>query len=182
MDPIALICFCVSNILLQEWYLFSRILLGRKKNHFHKIIRILAASVGLKSSSYSLLRTIPILLSFLSQVLDNRCIGPPDQRVLVSTNINPNATQQQLEEGAQGTDYTYTEQIIWRNADTGNILAESDFFPAMSPGILVTPGYGRIIYEMLYNGHSRIIEERYIGPEYNLDEMLIRVFLRAKNP
>jgi hypothetical protein len=77
-----------------------------------------------------------------------------------------------LEEGAQGTDYTYTEQIIWRNADTGNILAESDFFPAMSPGILVTPGYGRIIYEMLYNGHSRIIEERYIGPEYNLDEML----------
>lgn len=80
-------------------------------------------------------------------------IGQPDQRVLVSANINPNATQQQLEQGAQGTDYTYTEQIIWRDAATGNILAESDFFPAMSPGILVTPGYGGLIYEMLYNGH-----------------------------
>ena len=38
-------------------------------------------------------------------------IGPPDQRVLVSTNINPNATHQQLEQEAQGADHTYTEQI-----------------------------------------------------------------------
>ena len=45
MDSNALLCFCVSNIVLQEWYLFSRIFLGRKKNHFHKIIRILAAFV-----------------------------------------------------------------------------------------------------------------------------------------
>jgi hypothetical protein len=85
-------------------------------------------------------------------------IGPPDQRVLVSTNINPNATQQQLQQAAQGTDYTYTEQIIWRDAATGNILAESDYFPAMSPGILVTPGYGGLIYEMLYNGHIMALQ------------------------
>jgi hypothetical protein len=38
-------------------------------------------------------------------------------------------------------------------AATGKILVVSDFFPAMSPGILVTPGYGGVIYEMLYNGH-----------------------------
>jgi hypothetical protein len=85
-------------------------------------------------------------------------IGPPDQRVLVSTNINPNATQQQLEQGAKGTGYTYTEQMVWRDAETGNILAESDFFPAMSPGILVTPGYGGLIYEMLYNGHIMALQ------------------------
>jgi hypothetical protein len=85
-------------------------------------------------------------------------IGPTDQRVLVSTNINPNATQQQLEQAAQGTDYTYTEQIVWRDAATGKILAESDFFPAMSPGILVTPSYGGVIYEMLYNGHIMALQ------------------------
>jgi len=85
-------------------------------------------------------------------------IGSTDQRVLVSTNINPNATQQQLEQAAQGTDYTYTEQIVWRDASTGEILAESDFFPAMSPGILVTPGYGGMIYEMLYNGHIMALQ------------------------
>jgi hypothetical protein len=85
-------------------------------------------------------------------------IGPTDQRVLVSTNINPNATQQQLEQGAQGTDYTYTEQIIWRDAANGNVLAASDFFPAMSPGILVTPGYGGIIYEMLYDGRIMALQ------------------------
>ena len=85
-------------------------------------------------------------------------IGPPDQRVLVSTNINPNATHQQLEQGAQGADHTYTEQIVRRDVATGSILAESDFFLAMSPGILVTPGYGGLIYEMLYNGHIMALQ------------------------
>lgn len=79
-------------------------------------------------------------------------IGPADKRVFVATNINPNATQQQLEQGAMGT-ATYTEQILWRDASTGKVLATSDYFPAMSPGILVTPGYGGLIYDMLYNGH-----------------------------
>jgi hypothetical protein len=39
-------------------------------------------------------------------------IDQPDQRVLVATNINPNATQQQLEQAAALTGFTYTEQII----------------------------------------------------------------------
>jgi hypothetical protein len=85
-------------------------------------------------------------------------IGPADQRVLVATNINPNTTQQQLEQAVTLTGFTYTEQIVWRDAATGEILAESDFFPAMSPGILVTPGYGGLIYEMLYNGHIMALQ------------------------
>jgi hypothetical protein len=48
--------------------------------------------------------------------------------------------------------YTYTEQIVWHEAATGKILGQSDFFPAMSPGILVTPGYDGVMYELLYNG------------------------------
>ena len=85
-------------------------------------------------------------------------IGPAEKRVLVGTNINPNVTKQQLEQGALGTAYTYTEQIVWREAATGKILAQSDFFPAMSPGILVTPGYGGLIYELLYNGHIMALQ------------------------
>jgi hypothetical protein len=80
-------------------------------------------------------------------------IDQPAKRVLVATNINPNATNAQLKTGLTFTGITYTEQIVWRDAATGKILAQSDYFPAMSPGILVTPGYGGLIYELLYNGH-----------------------------
>jgi hypothetical protein len=41
--------------------------------------------------------------------------------------------------------------MIWRDAATGEIVAESDFFPTMSPGIPVTLGYDGFIYDMLYN-------------------------------
>ena len=37
-------------------------------------------------------------------------VGSKDNGVLVATNINPNATKQQIEQGATGTGYTYTEQ------------------------------------------------------------------------
>ena len=33
------------------------------------------------------------------------------------------------------------------------MLIQSDFFPPISPGILVIPGYCGLIYDMLYNGH-----------------------------
>jgi len=85
-------------------------------------------------------------------------IGPSEKRVLIGTNINPNVTKQQLEQGALGTAYSYTEQIVWRDAATGNTLAQSDYFSAMSPGILVTPGYGGLIYELLYNGHIMALQ------------------------
>ncbi len=85
-------------------------------------------------------------------------IGSDDKRVMVATNINPNATKQQIEDLATFKGFTYTEQIVWRDAGTGKILAQSDFFPAMSPGILITPGYGGVIYEILYNGHMMALQ------------------------
>jgi hypothetical protein len=91
-------------------------------------------------------------LSFLT------LIGPKENRVLVATNINPNITQQQIQQALGGQGYTYTEQILWRDAATGKILAQSDYFPAMSPGILVTPGYGGLIYDMLDNGHIMALQ------------------------
>lgn len=83
-------------------------------------------------------------LSFLT------LIGPKDERVFVATNMDRAQTNP--------SDYGYLEQIQWRNAATGELLAESDFFPAMNPGILVTPGYGGRIYEMLADGHVMILQ------------------------
>ena len=40
----------------------------------------------------------------------------------------------------------YTEQVTWRDAATGRILAESDFFEPLSPGSLITPGFGGRVY------------------------------------
>jgi hypothetical protein len=65
--------------------------------------------------------------------------------------VNSRHAKQQIEQGASAKGYTYTEQIVWREAATGKILAQSDFFPAMSLGILLTPGYGSIIYELFNN-------------------------------
>ena len=40
----------------------------------------------------------------------------------------------------------YKEQMTWRDAATGRLLAESDFFEPMTPGALITPGFGGRIY------------------------------------
>jgi hypothetical protein len=40
----------------------------------------------------------------------------------------------------------YKEQVRWRDAATGRLLAESDLFEPMSPNTLVTPGYGGRVY------------------------------------
>jgi len=72
-------------------------------------------------------------------------IGPKDERVLVGTNIkvtNPD----------QLKDSTYTEQWVWRNADTGAVLARSEYFDAMTVGILPTPGYGGLMYDLQQYG------------------------------
>jgi hypothetical protein len=37
-------------------------------------------------------------------------------------------TKTQLEQGTLGKDYTYTAQIVWREAATDKILAQSDTF------------------------------------------------------
>ncbi len=72
-------------------------------------------------------------------------IGPKDARVLIGTDI-PIKAFQQLK------NYT-TEQVVWRNAQTGQELARSSQFPKMTQGILVTPGYAGLQYFLTADGH-----------------------------
>jgi hypothetical protein len=71
-------------------------------------------------------------------------IGPANARVLVGTNI-PVKTFQGLK------NYT-KEQVVWRSAGTGTELARSDYFDKMVTGILVTPGFGGLMYYLAYDG------------------------------
>lgn len=73
-------------------------------------------------------------------------IGPKDQRVVVVSNINPNATQAEVNVG------NYTEQVVWRNMFTGEQLAASDFTEPVTPNSLITPGYGGRVYYLTDNG------------------------------
>jgi hypothetical protein len=72
-------------------------------------------------------------------------IGAEGQRVLIGTDI-PIRFFKQL------TKYT-TEQVVWRDAATGDELARSNEFPKMSAGILVTPGYAGLQYFLTADGH-----------------------------
>jgi hypothetical protein len=72
-------------------------------------------------------------------------IGPEGKRVLIGTDI-PIRFFKQLRS------YT-TEQVVWRNAATGEELARSDELPKMSAGILVTPGYAGLQYFLTADGH-----------------------------
>jgi hypothetical protein len=72
-------------------------------------------------------------------------IGPKDQRVLVTSKIDPNASAEQIKSG------NYTEQVVWRNMLTGDVLAESDFAEPMTLGGLITPGYGGRVYYLTDN-------------------------------
>jgi hypothetical protein len=40
----------------------------------------------------------------------------------------------------------YKEQLTWRDAATGRILAASSFFPPLSINSLTPPGYGGRVY------------------------------------
>jgi hypothetical protein len=79
-------------------------------------------------------------------------IGPADQRVLVGTNIKTNITNP-LDYDAGPIGANYKEQMIWREADTGKLLAASDYFNPMIPLFQMWPGYGGLIYEGLNDGH-----------------------------
>lgn len=71
-------------------------------------------------------------------------IGPPDQRVLVLSNMRGDLPKMSaLPEVATGL---YKEQVTWRDAATGRILAESDFFEPLTINSLIVPGYGARLY------------------------------------
>lgn len=71
-------------------------------------------------------------------------IGPADKRVLLLTNIQLAAGSDSILEAVQKSNYT--EQMTWRDAATGEILARSEFFEPLTVNSLTTPGFGGRIY------------------------------------
>ena len=42
--------------------------------------------------------------------------------------------------------------MTWRDAATGRLIAQSDFFEPLTPGSLITPGFGGRLYFPTANG------------------------------
>lgn len=72
-------------------------------------------------------------------------IGPKDKRVLVVTNIRMESDTQSTQEAVFSLN-RYTEQLTWRDAATGELLAASDFFEPLTINSLTTPGFGGRVY------------------------------------
>jgi len=71
-------------------------------------------------------------------------IGPKDQRVLMLSNMKGGLpVMGALLDLMTGK---YKEQVTWRDAATGRLLAESDFFEPLTINSLVVPGYGGRAY------------------------------------
>lgn len=71
-------------------------------------------------------------------------IGPKDRRVLLLTKVKFNVAREPLM-AAIFTE-NYKEQLTWRDAATGRILAESDFFEPLTLNSLTPPGFGGRVY------------------------------------
>jgi hypothetical protein len=82
-------------------------------------------------------------------------IGPKDQRVLLLTNIVPNVPWEPIKDVLFTGNYK--EQLTWRDAATGRIIAESDFFEPLSINSLTTPGFGGRVYFQTAIGKRFII-------------------------
>lgn len=74
-------------------------------------------------------------------------VGPKDERVLASQNIDPEATTADI-----ATGFDYTESVLWVDEDTGKTIAESELNPSTAPGSLINPGYGGRFYTMGNDG------------------------------
>ncbi len=71
-------------------------------------------------------------------------IGPKDKRVLLLSNMKRNVPKEPIM--LTVVTANYKEQLTWRDAATGRLIAESDFFEPMTHGQLVTPGFGGRVY------------------------------------
>ena len=80
-------------------------------------------------------------------------IGPSYNRVFVNTNISSPVTQNASEINGWADNANHVEQMQWRDAATGKLLAASDFFPPATFEGPVPVGYGGMIYDVLNNGH-----------------------------
>jgi hypothetical protein len=71
-------------------------------------------------------------------------IGPKDKRLLLLTNIR---LPIEIEPVPLALEFSnYTEQLTWRDASTGKVIAESDFFEPLTVNSLTTPGFGGRVY------------------------------------
>lgn len=71
-------------------------------------------------------------------------IGPQDRRVLLLTNMKQNVAKEPIKL-ALFTE-NYKEQLTWRDAATGKIIAQSDFFEPLTINSLTPPGFGGRVY------------------------------------
>lgn len=71
-------------------------------------------------------------------------IGPAQRRVLVLSNMKGDLPLMNVVLDV-GTG-RYKEQVTWREAATGRLLAESDFFEPLTFNSLIVPGYGGRMY------------------------------------
>ena len=70
--------------------------------------------------------------------------GPADKRVLVLTNVKLPVAIEPIPIALKTSGYS--EQVTWRDAATGKLLAESDFFEPLSLNSLTPPGFGGRVY------------------------------------
>ena len=70
-------------------------------------------------------------------------VGPANQRVLISQDINPATTTADI-----ATGLNYTESVLWVNEATGKTIAQSKENPSTALGSLANIGYGGRIYMM----------------------------------
>ena len=71
-------------------------------------------------------------------------IGPKDKRVMLLSNARKNVEKEPIKLALFTGNYK--EQVTWRDAATGRIIAQSDFFEPLSVGALITPGFGGRVY------------------------------------
>ena len=69
----------------------------------------------------------------------------PDKRALLLTSVKLSSESQSIQQ-AVFTLNRYTEQLTWRDAATGKVLAASDFFEPLTINSLTTPGFGGRVY------------------------------------
>ena len=70
--------------------------------------------------------------------------GPADKRVLMLTNVKLPIEIEPIPLALDKSNYT--EQLTWRDAATGALLAESDFFEPLTINSLTPPGFGGRVY------------------------------------
>lgn len=71
-------------------------------------------------------------------------IGPKDKRVILLSSMKQNVAKEPIMDTVVTANYK--EQLTWRDAATGRLIAESDYFEPMTHVQLVTPALGGRVY------------------------------------